>query len=135
MKIVYLHQYFNTPEMSGGTRSYEFAKRFVQAGHEVHTVRQETLQGAPDAQLYELCQVEQRCLVTLDLDFANVIRFPPDQTGGIVVIRTARNHSLPVLEQLVRQFLEAIDRLDVENRLWIVEMGRIRVHQSNADDG
>ena len=36
MKIIYLHQYFNTPEMSGGTRSYEMARRMVAAGHEVH---------------------------------------------------------------------------------------------------
>src|SRR5690606_19276887 len=38
MKIIYLHQYFNTPNMSGGTRSYEMAKRLVKAGHEVHIV-------------------------------------------------------------------------------------------------
>jgi glycosyltransferase involved in cell wall biosynthesis len=38
MKIIYLHQYFNTPEMSGGTRSYEMARRFVAAGHEVHMI-------------------------------------------------------------------------------------------------
>jgi glycosyltransferase involved in cell wall biosynthesis len=38
LKIIYLHQYFNTPEMSGGTRSYEMARRLVAAGHEVHIV-------------------------------------------------------------------------------------------------
>lgn len=35
MKIIYLHQYFITPESSGGTRSYEFAKSLVKMGHEV----------------------------------------------------------------------------------------------------
>lgn len=38
MKIIYIHQYFNTPNMSGGTRSYEMAKRLVAAGHEVHII-------------------------------------------------------------------------------------------------
>ena len=38
MKIIYLHQYFNTPQMSGGTRSYEMARRFVAAGHDVHMI-------------------------------------------------------------------------------------------------
>ncbi|EHJ93072.1 glycosyltransferase family 4 protein [Vreelandella boliviensis] len=38
MKIIYLHQYFNTPEMTGGTRSYEMARRMVAAGYEVHMV-------------------------------------------------------------------------------------------------
>lgn len=38
MKIIYLHQYFKTPNMSGGTRSYEMARRLVAAGHEVHMI-------------------------------------------------------------------------------------------------
>ncbi|MCC2597541.1 glycosyltransferase family 4 protein [Pusillimonas sp. MFBS29] len=38
MKIVYLHQYFKTPDMAGGTRSYEMARRLVSWGHEVHIV-------------------------------------------------------------------------------------------------
>lgn len=38
MKILYLHQYFNTPSMAGGTRSYEMARRLVAWGHEVHMI-------------------------------------------------------------------------------------------------
>jgi len=38
MRVVYLHQYFNTPSMAGGTRSYEMARRLVAAGHEVDLV-------------------------------------------------------------------------------------------------
>jgi len=35
MRILYLHQFFVTREGSGGTRSYEFARHLVGAGHEV----------------------------------------------------------------------------------------------------
>jgi glycosyltransferase involved in cell wall biosynthesis len=38
VRIIYLHQYFNTPAMSGGTRSYEMARRLVDWGHEVQMV-------------------------------------------------------------------------------------------------
>jgi glycosyltransferase involved in cell wall biosynthesis len=38
MRITYLHQYFNTPAMSGGTRSYEMARRLVARGHEVNMI-------------------------------------------------------------------------------------------------
>ena len=38
MRITYLHQYFNTPSMSGGTRSYEMARRLVAMGHEVNMI-------------------------------------------------------------------------------------------------
>ena len=38
MKILYLHQYFNTPSMWGSHRSYEMARRLVKYGHDVHIV-------------------------------------------------------------------------------------------------
>lgn len=38
MKIIYLHQYFNTTQVAGSTRSYEFARRLVRDGHEVHLI-------------------------------------------------------------------------------------------------
>lgn len=38
MRILYLHQYFNTPQMSGSTRSYEMARRLAMWGHQVDVV-------------------------------------------------------------------------------------------------
>jgi glycosyltransferase involved in cell wall biosynthesis len=38
MRILYLHQFFMTREGAGGTRSYEFARRFVERGHGVRMV-------------------------------------------------------------------------------------------------
>lgn len=35
MKVLYLHQYFATPEVNAGTRSYEVARRLVANGHDV----------------------------------------------------------------------------------------------------
>ncbi len=47
MRIVYLHQYFNTPAMGGITRSYELGRRIVRMGHEVLmvTTERESLEG------------------------------------------------------------------------------------------
>jgi glycosyltransferase involved in cell wall biosynthesis len=38
VRITYLHQYFATPDGSTGTRSYEFSRRLVSAGHEVRVI-------------------------------------------------------------------------------------------------
>lgn len=38
MKVVYLHQYFNTLSSSSATRSYEMARRLADRGHDVHIV-------------------------------------------------------------------------------------------------
>jgi len=35
MKILYIHQYFETPDENGTTRSYWFAKRLIERGHQV----------------------------------------------------------------------------------------------------
>ncbi len=110
-----------------GSRAQEL---FRAGGHDVLTVRDQRLQGCPDRRLFEVCVVEQRCLVTFDLDFSDVIRFPPEQSNGIVVIRIPHNPSLPLLEQLVLQFLKALPTMPLEKKLWIVEWGRIRVHQA-----
>lgn len=113
-----------------GTRTQRL---FRVAGHDVQTVHEEKLRGSSDQDLYQICCAEQRCLVTLDLDFANTIRFPPNQANGVVVIRVPRNPSLPLLERLISQFLQILTEMSVEKTLWIVEVDRIRVHQSEED--
>lgn len=111
-----------------GTRTQEI---FRSLGHDVETVRSQNLQGCSDQHLFEVCCTENRCLVTLDLDFADVVRFPPSQSSGIVVIRVPHNPSLALLEQMARQFLRTAAQFKLESRLLIVEVGRIRIHESD----
>jgi len=112
-----------------GTRTQQL---FRDAGHEVKTIRDQELQGASDERLFDVVRAEGFCLVTFDLDFASVVRFPPAQSSGIVVIRVPENPSLGLLEQLIRQFLQMLPQLTVEQKLIVVELGRIRIHQSDA---
>ncbi|TAN43599.1 MAG: hypothetical protein EPN22_09820 [Nitrospirae bacterium] len=114
-----------------GTRTQQL---FRAEGHDVETVKDEGLQGCPDNELYQKCCEEKRCLVSLDLDFGDITRFQPHKTSGIVIIRIPQNPSFAVLEQLIRQFLKSLSQMSVENSLWIVEMGRIRVHQPETND-
>lgn len=38
MKILYIHQYFRTPDVPGGTRSYWNCRKLIQEGHEVTVI-------------------------------------------------------------------------------------------------
>jgi predicted nuclease of predicted toxin-antitoxin system len=60
----------------------------------VETVAQENLSGTNDGRLLQVCIAESRCLISLDLDFADVLRFPPRNTPGIAVLRLPRVASL-----------------------------------------
>jgi predicted nuclease of predicted toxin-antitoxin system len=82
-----------------GSRTSEL---ITQTGYDVETVSQEKLNGSKDERLLEVCVAEHRCLITLDLDFADVIRFPPRLTAGIAVLRLPRVTSLTMLTGLVR---------------------------------
>ncbi|MDN3204139.1 glycosyltransferase family 4 protein [Algoriphagus sp. C2-7] len=51
MRIVYIHQYFKTPEEGGATRSFYLAKGLVQAGYEVDLI-------TGGAEYYDLRKIE-----------------------------------------------------------------------------
>ncbi len=101
---------------------------FREAGHDVMTVRDGELCGASDMRLYQVCCAEQRCLVTLDMDFSDPLRFDPAACGGLVVLRLPVNPSLALLTAMIRGFLDVMRATPIEGTLWIVEPGRIRIH-------
>jgi hypothetical protein len=101
----------------------------------VATVAQEKLSGASDPRLLETCIAEGRCLISLDLDFADVLRFPPRSTLGIAVLRPPRVASLKPITDLVQSLLAAVQTTSIAGRLWVVETGRIRVYEEADEDG
>ena len=104
------------------------ANLLVRAGHDVETVVMEGLGGAPDEKVFHACIQEHRCLLTLDLDFSDVVRFPPHSAAGIAVLRLPKGASLALLERSAPDVLRMLDEEPIVERLWIVEPGRIRVH-------
>jgi predicted nuclease of predicted toxin-antitoxin system len=111
------------------------AQVIAELGHDVRTVTQEHLAGTDDAHLFKICAAEGRCLLTLDLDFADVLRFPPETGAGTAVLRLPPVVTLNVLADLVRNLLSAIEREPIAGRLWVIEIGRIRVYDPRDETG
>ena len=59
----------------------------IEEGFDADTVIAEGLAGSQDETIYNTCKAVGRTLVTLDLDFSNPFRFPPQDSEGIVVVR------------------------------------------------
>ncbi len=49
------------------------------AGHDVASVVEQNMCSASDTDLINVCSKEERCLITLDLDFGNPLIFKPSQ--------------------------------------------------------
>ena len=106
---------------------------FRNAGHDVETVLSEALSGATDEQIFDRCCDENRCLITLDLDFADPVRFQSYHCAGIVKFRMPRHFSMKLFQSMINEFLRTLNMIEIKGALWVVEPGRIRIHQ--VDEG
>ena len=104
------------------------------AGHDVCTVFEQSLTCYEDRDLIERCKAEGRCLVTLDLDFANPLVFLPSQYAGIAVLRLPPRPSQEDILALVQTLANALENDPIAQKLWIVEPGRIRIYQESPAD-
>ena len=102
------------------------------AGHDVTTVAGQ-MSGAADEDVIQASHAESRCLVTLDLDFANPLRFKPADYSGIAVIRLSGRASYAELIAAVRTFAKALESETIAGNLWIIEIGRIRIYSPEAE--
>ena len=105
-----------------GRRGFELLRN---SGHDVVTVRDEGLAGAPDEQIFSAAASESRALITLDYDFAQVLRFPPHTGAGTVVLELGGRASLEALLGRLRAMLANLQSHPVAGRLWIIEPGRV----------
>ena len=105
------------------------ANYFRQAGHDVATVLEEGLCSSADEKLIEICRSEERCLVTLDLDFGNPLLFKPEDYAGIAVLRLPPNSNPDDLHDVVQTLIQGLMQKEIKGKLWIIQRGRIREYQ------
>ncbi len=103
------------------------------AGHDVATVAGQQMSGAVDEDVIQTCHSESRCLISLDLDFGNPLRFKPGNYSGIAVIRLSGRASYSELLAAISTFAKALETEAITGKLWIVEIGRIRIYRPEGE--
>jgi predicted nuclease of predicted toxin-antitoxin system len=102
------------------------ADRLRTAGHDVHTVQAEGLAGSSDEQLAHQASREGRTLLTLDKDFTDIRRHPPEESPGIIVLRP-QVPSPSALAALLEQLLPLFESEPLQGHLWVVDQHRVRI--------
>lgn len=110
----------------------EVAMMLRDAAHDAVTVAEQDLRGESDVLLAEAVRRENRALITLDLDFADIRAYPPEDYAGIIVMRVGRQGKAQVLGVFER-ILPLLDREPLTRHLWIVDEQTIRVR--GIDEG
>ncbi len=103
------------------------AEFLAKRGHDACTVRSQGLKGHPDDEIASVCRTEERVLVTLDLDFADVRRYPPQQSPGLIVLRL-HNESRTSVIAILEGLIPLLEKESPAGCLWIVEEHRVRIH-------
>lgn len=100
--------------------------RFQTDGYDSISVLDQNLGGRSDNSLAEVCRKEDRVLITLDLDFADVRAYPPQSHPSIIVLRLNRQDKEHVLEVIAR-VLPMFKTEPLSGHLWIVEEDAVRI--------
>jgi len=107
----------------------EVVQLFVGHGHDAVSVVDQELSGCPDPEVAEVCAAENRVLVTLDTDFADIREYPPGSHPGIIVFRVPRQDKQSILG-VTRRLLHALSEQNPGGVLWVVDGRRIRVREA-----
>jgi predicted nuclease of predicted toxin-antitoxin system len=93
------------------------------------TVVEQGLNGGPDSEVSEVCRRENRTLITLDLDFANIRSYPPVDFPGIIVLRLRTQDKQSVLA-IVSRLIQMFATHPLNHHLWVVDDVAVRIRGS-----
>jgi predicted nuclease of predicted toxin-antitoxin system len=101
-------------------------------GYTADLVQSHLSANAEDASVLALAQRLDAVLLTADLDFAQIIEYPPQNYQGIVVLRY-RAEDETAITNVLRQALKDLYRDSLRSALVIISANRYRVRREAAE--
>jgi predicted nuclease of predicted toxin-antitoxin system len=98
------------------------------AGHDTQTCEDEGIAGVVDTLLAAHAHAENRILVTFDLDFSDIRRYPPGSHPGMVIFRL-QSQDIATCRAACARLLQAVPEADFAGNLIVVEEKRVRIRR------
>ena len=95
-------------------------------GHDVLTASDENLLSCPDSEVAAEAFKENRMLLTLDVEFADLRKYPPGSHPGIILFRLASFGPLSV-NQFIVDFVRSSDLSQLSSCIAVVDPENIRI--------
>ena len=96
------------------------------AGHDVDTVGQEGLSGAPDPDVVAAATAAGRVLISLDVGLADIRAYPPGSHAGIVVLRLT-DQSAAAVGKAVGDLAAFPDADSLAGTVAVLQRGLLRI--------
>lgn len=98
-------------------------------GYSVEDVRDLGLRGIKDEEILQFATKRQTVLLTADMGFANILRFPPGSYSGILVAHFPKEMSTTKINRQIIEGIKNLTDADVRGNLIIMEPGRLRIRK------
>jgi len=95
-------------------------------GHDVLTAADENLLSRPDTEIAAAASKEERMLLTLDVEFADLRKYPPGTHPGIILFRPPSFGPLSV-NTFIADFIRSADVSRFASCVAIVDPAHVRV--------
>ncbi|MDP2168776.1 MAG: DUF5615 family PIN-like protein [Thermodesulfovibrionales bacterium] len=99
--------------------------------HYVLSIRDEGLSGISDDEIYKRACRENLVIITMDRDFARTFRFPPENCGGIIVVKIYKRTVEETLA-IFKKIFSALTDQNVMHNLVIVSPEGVRIRRSGT---
>ena len=99
------------------------------AGMVAEDARDTGLRNRPDEEVFKYAVSQGHVLLSGDLGFANLLRFPLATHAGIIVARFPNEVLTSTLNAAILNVLQTLAEDDVTGNLIIIEPGRIRLRK------
>jgi predicted nuclease of predicted toxin-antitoxin system len=100
--------------------------------HDATTAADEGLLSKPDIAVAAAAKAEGRILLTLDLEFGDLRKFPPGSHPGIILFRPRSLGPLTV-NRFVEAFMRDTDLKELAGCVVVVEPTRVRIRRPPLD--
>jgi predicted nuclease of predicted toxin-antitoxin system len=97
-------------------------------GYDARHLREEELQRLPDDQIFRKAVAESRVVLTLDLDFGEIVAFSGQQNVSVVLFRLQNTRTPHVIDRLRVVLQEALSALE-QGAIVVVEESRFRIRR------
>jgi predicted nuclease of predicted toxin-antitoxin system len=98
----------------------------IELGHDVLTAADENLLSRPDTEIARAARHEQRMILTLDIEFADLRKYPPGSHPGVILFRPFSLSPLS-LNDFIIEFIRRTDLAKLTACVAVVDPARVRV--------
>lgn len=98
-------------------------------GHDVLSIRDAGLCGMTDDDVYRQACRENRIIITMDKDFTRVFRFPPEDCGGVIVVKIYKRRVEEAFAIFKRMF-DTLNEQNIARNLVVISPEGVRIRRT-----